>query len=123
MARAAIFGLLFHIAFGYGASAMFAAGELSFDGIALTPLSRVVPSGVLVLEASVGNSGDSSAEGTIVVSIDEFPNFQSARRIVLEPGQDERLALFVQLPEIFQDPKLVHITATMFVRYGQGDAT
>ncbi len=100
-------------------SKAFAAGELSFEGISRTPLSRVVPGGVLNLEANINNPGDSVGEGTIVVSIEELPKLQSARRVVLKPGQQERLDLLVQIPESIQDFKLLHITATMLVRYGE----
>lgn len=98
---------------------LFAAGELTFGAIALTPQSRVVPGGVLVLRASVGNAGDELAEGRIVVSIDELPKLQSARRVVLEAGQSESLDLFILIPETAREFKSIHLTATMVARYGQ----
>ncbi len=95
-----------------------AGGDLTFSGIALTPQSRAVPGGLLMLQASVGNVGDALAEGTVVVTIDELPKLQSARRVVVVPGQQEQLDVFVQLPEAIQELKSIHLTATMIVRFG-----
>lgn len=117
--RTILFGLLFHFAFLFSHTVGLASGELSFDGISLKPLSRVAPGGVLVLQARVANLGDALAEGTIVVSVEEFPKTQSARRVVLEPGQHTQLDLFVSMPENFQGLKSIHITATLMIRSGE----
>lgn len=118
MARATLFGLFLQLVSFFSHPAALASDDLSFDGVFLTPLSRVVPGGVLVLQARVGNSGQSLAEGTIVVSVDEFPKTPSARRVVLHPGQQTQLNLFVPIPENLQGIKSLHITATMMVQNG-----
>lgn len=117
--RTILFGLLFHFVFLFSHTVGLALGDLRFDGISLKPLSRVAPGGVLVLQARVTNLGDSLAEGTIVVSVEDFPKLQSARRVVLEPGQHTQLDLFVSMPENFQGLKSIHITATMMIRSGE----
>ena len=117
--RALLFGLLLQLASSFSQPAALASSDLNFDGVFLTPLSRVVPGGVLVLQARVENSGQSLAEGTIVVSVDEFPKTQSARRVVVEPGQQSQLNLFVPIPENLQGIKSIHLTATMMINNGQ----
>ena len=119
MTRLNLFGLLAVLVIGCCSSRALAAGELYFGGVSLTPTSRVVPGGVLTLEASVNNPSNEVAEGTIVLSIEEFPKLQSARRVVLNPGQQEQLELFFPMPASIQDFKSLHITATMLVRYGE----
>lgn len=121
IARAALFRLLLLFASNCCTSATLAASDLDFGGISLTPLSRVVPGGMLILQATVGNPGDSLAEGTIVVSLEALPKLQSPRRVVLEPGQQEKLELFVQMPETIQGLESIQVTATMMVRNGERD--
>jgi hypothetical protein len=98
---------------------VYAVGELTFEGISLTPLSRVIPGEVLILQASVSNSGDSSSEATIVVSLDELPKLQSSRRVYLAAGRREQVDVLVPIPETAQDLKTLHITATMVERQGE----
>lgn len=83
--RAVLFSFVLLLVPSWATSRAFAASVLSFDGILSTPLSRVVPGGVLLLQANVGNSGDALAEGMSVVSIEELPILQSARGVVVEP--------------------------------------
>lgn len=102
--------ILIHFSF---TSAIVSANELSFEGIALTPLSRVAPGGTLVLEARVSNTGSGPAEGTVLITLDDFPKLQSARRIVLERGREQQLDLFVQIPEAARNRKSLGLTATL----------
>jgi hypothetical protein len=84
--RAVLFSFVLLLVPSWATSRVFAASELSIDGIFSTQLSRVVMVGVLQLQANFGNSGDDLAEGMSVVSIEELPILQSARGVGVEPG-------------------------------------
>lgn len=116
--HARLVSLAFALAVASICSVTKATEDLLFDGISLTPLSRVVPGGTLLLQCSVSNNGESVAEATILVGIKEFPKQQSARRVVAKGNQQDQFDLMIHLPEMAKDHKTLHLTATMVVHEG-----
>ncbi len=95
-----------------------AAEGLNLSGLALTPNSRVVPGQVMILMARMENYAGERAAGTVVVSIEELPSLQSARYVMVEPGQSEQFELFIPLPQELAQFERLNLVATVYVRDG-----
>lgn len=99
-----------------------ATDGLLFSSLGLTPQSRAVPGNTLVLLAQVANTGTDSVRGTIVATIAQVPQLQSARSVHLQAGQRQALELFIALPDELAQAGLfeqIDVSATMYVRDGQ----
>ncbi len=102
-------------------SSLAAADGLILSGLGLTPQSRPVPGGTVVLTARVANLGTEPAAGQVVVTLQEFPTQQTARAIDLQPGEHKSLELFIHLPAEATEGSKINVVATMLIRVGERD--
>ena len=94
---------------------------LELVSAARLPQSKVVPGGVLVLQATARNTADEWSEGVLVVTVDGRVHRQSARRIALAPGDTEQVDIYTSLPQSIAGKSTIEVKVTLFVDYGDGE--